>query len=117
MGHQCVVGGVGNRQMISIGGFNEMNDDGRSWKRVDHWANGVGVLDLPSMTWTNAYNATAAAYDSPPVVQEWYNKAYVVIVTRAILLCLLTDSRNLESVVWSSDEVKSVFMAGSSAFT
>lgn len=97
--------------MISIGGIN-LNRSSAGWDVQDPWANGVGVLDLPSMTWMNAYNATAAAYDSPQVVKDWYSNW---LVSRLILVSsLLTNSRNSESISWSSDEVKSVFIPGSS---
>jgi len=66
--HDCVV--VGKRQMLSIGGSN----DNAGWAEVDPFPQGLGILDLTALTWGNDYDADAKTYESPKVVQDWYDK-------------------------------------------
>ncbi|KAF4502602.1 kelch repeat [Fusarium agapanthi] len=47
--HGCAL--VGKRQMLSIGGNNWGKDEG--WKDKDPWTQGIGILDLPSLTWSS----------------------------------------------------------------
>ncbi|KAM0563725.1 hypothetical protein ACHAPJ_001457 [Fusarium lateritium] len=65
--HGCAL--VGNRQMLSIGG-NDLGQQG-GWRDKDPWEQGIGILDLPNMTWSNEYDADASQYDSPEVVRNW----------------------------------------------
>lgn len=65
--HQCVV--VGKRQMLSIGGTN----DAAGFTGVDPFPQGLGILDLTALTWGNSYDAEADKYESPKVVQDWYD--------------------------------------------
>ncbi|KAG4273344.1 kelch repeat protein [Fusarium proliferatum] len=66
--HGCAL--VGKRQMLSIGGNNWGKDEG--WKDKDPWTQGIGILDLPGLTWSSDYNAEAEDYESPKVVKDWY---------------------------------------------
>ncbi|KAF5254883.1 hypothetical protein FANTH_379 [Fusarium anthophilum] len=66
--HGCAL--VGKRQMLSIGGNNWGKNEG--WKDKDPWTQGIGILDLPSLTWSSEYDAEAADYESPKVVKDWY---------------------------------------------
>ncbi|KAF5593232.1 kelch repeat [Fusarium subglutinans] len=66
--HGCAL--VGKRQMLSIGGNNWGKDEG--WKDKDPWTQGIGILDLPSLTWSSEYDAEAEDYESPKVVKDWY---------------------------------------------
>ncbi|ETS81449.1 hypothetical protein PFICI_06451 [Pestalotiopsis fici W106-1] len=88
--HDCVI--IGS-QLVSVGGlgagvrFNEsvqFNDR-------DEWRQGLGVLDLASMTWADGFNANSTAYESPQVVKDWYRD---------------NDFRNNN---WTSDDVKQLF--------
>jgi hypothetical protein len=56
--------------MLSVGGNDNTKMNG--WRDKDPWEQGIGILDLPSMTWTEQYDADAAGYDSPQVVEDWY---------------------------------------------
>lgn len=71
--HGCAL--VGKRQMLSIGGNNWGKDEG--WKDKDPWTQGIGILDLPSLTWSSEYDAEAEDYESPKVVKDWYQSGYV----------------------------------------
>jgi hypothetical protein len=64
----CLV--AGKRQMISIGGVDMTN--GKQWDVIDDRPNGIGVMDLTTMTWSNTFDASAPEYDSPKVVKDWY---------------------------------------------
>ncbi|KAF5684575.1 kelch repeat protein [Fusarium circinatum] len=66
--HGCAL--VGKRQMLSIGGNNWGKHEG--WKDKDPWTQGIGILDLPSLTWSSEYDAEAEDYESPKVVKDWY---------------------------------------------
>ncbi|KAF5650670.1 kelch repeat [Fusarium sp. NRRL 25303] len=66
--HGCAL--VGKRQMLSIGGNNWGKDEG--WKDKDPWTQGIGILDLPSLTWSSEYDAEAEDYEPPKVVRGWY---------------------------------------------
>jgi len=67
--HSCIV--IGKRQMVIVGclfiyagGYN-MN-----YPPADPWAQGLGILDLPSLSWSDHYDAQASAYESPDVVKD-----------------------------------------------
>ncbi|KAL8730541.1 MAG: hypothetical protein Q9166_003995 [cf. Caloplaca sp. 2 TL-2023] len=68
--HTCNV--VGNRQMISIGGYDPTN----SWddtQTPEVFSQGLGIFDLTAMQWSDRYDANAEAYETPAVVKAWYN--------------------------------------------
>ncbi|KAG5753169.1 hypothetical protein H9Q70_004224 [Fusarium xylarioides] len=83
--HGCAL--VGKRQMLSIGGNNWGKDEG--WKDKDPWTQGIGVLDLPSLTWSSEYDAEAEDYEPPKAVKDWYQTG--------------------EEVEWDSREVAKLF--------
>ncbi|KAF5679157.1 kelch repeat [Fusarium heterosporum] len=83
--HGCAL--VGNCQMISIGGNDNREKGG--WRDKDPWQQGIGILDLPSMTWSERYDANGAEYDSPRDLRVWYS--------------------NGAQVQWDNDEVKKLF--------
>ncbi|KAH8879918.1 hypothetical protein GQ53DRAFT_852983 [Thozetella sp. PMI_491] len=89
--HYCVR--AGNRQMISVGGFVSLAS---RWDPTapaqDPWSQGLGVFDLTTLAWTNKYDPDGAAYDSPSIVNDWYGNG------------------GLDSVSWSSDMVRSLFI-------
>ncbi|KXH55831.1 kelch repeat protein [Colletotrichum nymphaeae SA-01] len=77
----CVV--AGQRQMITFGGVNRMANNANStlfFNEEDSFRQGVGVFDLTALAWKDAYEPTAAAYDSPDVVKAWYNEGNLASV-------------------------------------
>ena len=74
--HTCHV--VGNRQMLSIGGLESTYDYDDSlnnktqWEKKDNFPQGLGIFDMTELKWSDRYDATAAAYDSPELVKSWY---------------------------------------------
>jgi len=85
--HQCVV--VGGNKMLSIGGINEFDGWPGVWLRKDPFPNGLGILDLTELKWTNNFDPTIKTYDSPDVVKNWYAQG--------------------GKVEWSSPELKRMF--------
>jgi hypothetical protein len=71
---------TGNSQMIVVGGL-VVNDSltGGIYDRaiVDPWPQGIGVIDLPTMSLKSSYDAHAPAYVSPQVVRDWYLNGFV----------------------------------------
>ena len=65
LGHTCSV--IGKRQMISIGGTQEPEQ--MKW---DPWTKGLGIFDMTTLNWTNAYDAAAPAYEQPSLVSQFY---------------------------------------------
>jgi hypothetical protein len=53
--------------MISIGGSqkNAQTDQ-------EPWPNGLGIFDMTTLNWTNAYDAAAPAYERPGLVSQFY---------------------------------------------
>jgi hypothetical protein len=54
--------------MISIGGTQE----GGLGTLSDPWTNGLGIFDMTTLSWTNAYDAAAPAYEQPGLVSRFY---------------------------------------------
>ncbi|GAP92145.2 putative kelch repeat protein [Rosellinia necatrix] len=67
--HSCQV--VGN-QMISVGGTPYFENV----TTPDEWSQGIGILNLTNLAWTNQYQAHTT-YEGPQTVREWYNEQYV----------------------------------------
>jgi hypothetical protein len=74
--HACAL--VGNRQMLNLGGVPTFLG---SWTAddppTDPWAQGLGILDLSSLNWSDQYDPAAPAYASPEMVQTFYSNGYV----------------------------------------
>ncbi|KAH8895590.1 hypothetical protein GQ53DRAFT_820413 [Thozetella sp. PMI_491] len=87
--HACIL--AGKRQMLSIGGDPATMPYLESLLTPDPWIQGLGVLDLPTISWTSSYNSNAGEYDSPEVVKGWYSDG------------------GLATASWSSDTVKQLF--------
>ncbi|KAI1651440.1 uncharacterized protein F4817DRAFT_131302 [Daldinia loculata] len=95
--HGCAVIGKGRRQMLSYGGIDagpELDFDNMT---SDPWRQGLGVYDMTEMTWTNSYDVDAADYESPAVVRDWYAQG------------------NMKTMTWDNDELKGLFVNGSSS--
>lgn len=60
---------VNNRQMIVVGGVGVRNPN---YTLPDVWSQGLGVLDLPSLSWKHEYDADAGQYEPPQAVSDWY---------------------------------------------
>ncbi|KAF5592367.1 kelch repeat [Fusarium pseudocircinatum] len=106
--HGCAL--VGKRQMLSIGGNNWGKDEG--WKDKDPWTQGIGILDLPSLTWSSEYDAEAEDYKPPKVVEDWYQNGDAVEWDNADVAKLFasmssTTPRSTDHPVSSSDPDKS----------
>jgi hypothetical protein len=57
--------------MIVVGGTNPQSN-----QPFNVWPNGLGVFDMTSLQWTNAYDVDAKPYDQPDVVKQYYNQRY-----------------------------------------
>ena len=64
--HTC--NAAGNRQMIVIGGGNV------DYRDPDPLTQGLGVFDMTDLRWSSSYNSSAAPYNTPTLVKNWYNK-------------------------------------------
>lgn len=73
-GHTCHL--VGHRQMITIGGGDPSQEI--PWNVPDIFSNGIGIFDLTESEWTTGYNATAAPYKRPKILQDYYDKKSVL---------------------------------------
>lgn len=81
---------VGNSQMVVIGGSFFANDDK---KRIDPWPNGMAVLDLVNLEWTDGkYDASAGTYRRPSLVQSLYDQRYTFQPGRRLANTLKHDS-------------------------
>lgn len=87
--HVCVV--AGKRQMVTVGGIKRLGG-GDSFRLADPFPQGLGVFDMTELSWGTDFKADAAEYESPKVVQDWYDK-----------------NGDLASVEWSSEAVKVLF--------
>lgn len=94
--HACVAVGAGKRQMLSIGGTDASKGYPAEFADPDPWAQGLGVFDMTSLSWTDRYASDAAAYDTPEVVKQFYRDG------------------GLGKVQWTSDEVKGFFSSSKS---
>lgn len=72
LGQTCQVVGGGKRQMLSVGGSNNNMPTEERWTTADVWKQGLGILDLTELAWSDGYDADAADYEAPQVVKEWY---------------------------------------------
>ena len=73
--HKCIA--VRGRQMLVVGGL------GNGWSNwgqdpTDPWAQGLGILDMTSLSWADRYDPNSPAYESAPVIQDWYSRGYAV---------------------------------------
>jgi hypothetical protein len=65
--HNCAL--IGKRQALVTGGI----DENRVWATSDPWRHSLGVFDMTTLEWSSSFNANADDYESPQVVQDWYN--------------------------------------------
>ena len=69
--HTCNI--AGNRQMLSIGGYNpSATSFSAAINDTDPYWEGIKVFDLTALQWTNYYNASAAPYTAPTAVATHY---------------------------------------------
>lgn len=70
--HSCSL--VGKSQMLIVGGVEIPVAGGTfSWGSVDPLKQGLGIIDLPSLSWSDAFNADAADYTPPQPVADIYS--------------------------------------------
>ena len=67
--HFCQV--IGNRQMLVIGGW-DVSSISNFGAVPDPWEKGLGIFDMTSLTWTDGYNVSAARYERPSMVEDYY---------------------------------------------
>ena len=60
--------------MVVVGGLDSDGWSQTEGTRKDPWAQGLGIFDLPSLTWSDQYDPNAGVYDSPEMVKEFYNQ-------------------------------------------
>ncbi|XXG98993.1 hypothetical protein Hte_005326 [Hypoxylon texense] len=94
--HACVVVGKGKRQMLSYGGVDGGSGLRSSTTTPDPWRQGIGIFDMTEMKWMDSYDPNATNYDVPADVNDWYERG------------------GMNNVTWTSDEVKQLFVNGSS---
>ena len=61
--------------MLSIGGRNPATYP-PTLALADPFTQGLGVLDLNSLEWLDAYDPDSGPYTSPDVVRSWYSEKY-----------------------------------------
>lgn len=62
------------RQLIVVGGNAERSLESWTVEQRDPWPQGIGVFDLSAFKWSAAYDPEAGEYESPQMIQNWYNQ-------------------------------------------
>jgi hypothetical protein len=70
--HSCAV--VGNRQVLSWGGYHGAMGSGSEEEEEDPFHQGIGIFDMTTLEWSNSFNASASAYRTPDLIQDWYDE-------------------------------------------
>lgn len=84
------------------------------WKEQDPWRHGLNVFDLSALAWSDGY-ATDKQYETPQVIRDWYDQGYVTGFSgcwNEEELLILTQNRGLDSVNWTNDDVRAMFVNG-----
>ena len=58
--------------MVSIGGMPDFVIENSTW--IDPWGSGMQVLDMTELSWSENYDSSAAAYEPPSVVTQYYRE-------------------------------------------
>ncbi|KFX94138.1 hypothetical protein O988_06458, partial [Pseudogymnoascus sp. VKM F-3808] len=93
------IGKYNRRQMISIGGTKDPSPDGVSAVDAqDPWDSGMKILDLTALTWSDAYDSSAKAYERPDVVNNYYdnNDGYPKVWGDPALEAIFKTDRSLK---------------------
>lgn len=69
--HSCVI--AGQRQMISIGGYQDHLGSPDAWTDADPYPQGIGIFDLTESVWKEDFDARAAQYEPPGMVRAFYD--------------------------------------------
>jgi hypothetical protein len=56
--------------MLVIGGTQPSNPLGIA--AADPWPSGLGIFDMTTFAWSDRYNPSAAIYEQPDVVRDYY---------------------------------------------
>ncbi|KAF7556290.1 hypothetical protein G7Z17_g1488 [Cylindrodendrum hubeiense] len=83
--HDCAL--VGRSQMVVVGGLTMQFE----WQEPDPWKQGLGILDLNALEWSDRYNVDSSDYTSPVIVLDWY------------------ENGGLDTVDWSTNDVRELF--------
>lgn len=67
--HSCSL--VGKSQMVVVGSAGPTDDV--LWSSVDPLKRGLGIIDLPSLSWSDSFNADAPEYTPPEAVADVYS--------------------------------------------
>ncbi|GME34275.1 putative kelch repeat protein [Neofusicoccum parvum] len=109
--HTCNV--VGKRQMLVVGGIGKPWPAG--WEDPDPWVRGLGIFDMTQLSWSSGYDADAAEYESPEIVQEWYRNGNYddgAGLNDEIRTLFATPSSNLESGSSNGNKNNSAIIGG-----
>ena len=60
--------------MLVIGGTQPSNPLGIA--AADPWPSGLGIFDMTTFTWSDGYDPSAAVYEQPEVVRNYYTYDY-----------------------------------------
>ncbi|PVH89554.1 hypothetical protein DL98DRAFT_477 [Cadophora sp. DSE1049] len=97
-GHTCET--VGKRQMLVIGGVDTLQDETTNAARTldlvtfstkDQFTQGLAIFDMTTLTWSEQYDANAAAYEQSDPVKNYY------------------ASNSREPSTWASPTLKDLF--------
>jgi len=71
--HSCAL--VGNRQMAVVGGLQNVVGSFAldASPPSDPWPQGLAVMDMSQLAWSDQYDPTASEYEHPTMVKEWYD--------------------------------------------
>jgi len=99
--------------MLSIGGSLQ---DNLNLYGQDPWPKGLGIFDMTTLNWTNAYDAAALAYEQPSLVSQFYahNSRYPIAWTDPVLQSIFAPPNGTTN---GSPTVSSLNIGGSSTQT
>jgi hypothetical protein len=91
--------------MLSIGGTQEVPLENFQ----DPWTNGLGIFDMTTLSWTNAYDAAAPAYERPSLVSQFYanNSRYPIAWADPELQRIFTTLNGVANVSSESSSSRS----------
>jgi hypothetical protein len=97
--------------MLSIGGIQE-----DALYSQEPWPKGLGIFDMTTLNWTNAYDAAALAYEQPSLVSQFYahNSRYPIAWIDPVLQSIFAAPNGTAN---ASPTVSSLGIGGSSTQT
>ncbi len=68
---------IGKRHMLVMGGSRLTTEQQPSVLGIsDPWKNRLGIFDMTELVWKFDYNASAAPYERPQVIQDYYQNKW-----------------------------------------